>query len=1086
MVGILRIKDQNGEWQDIQALRGEQGPAGPAGKDGPVGPQGPKGADGTMTFSDLTPEQKESLRGPQGIQGPQGEKGEKGDTGEKGADGAVGPQGEKGEQGPIGETGPQGEIGPQGPAGQDGKDGSDYVLTEEDKAEIAGMVEVTGGGGSVAIDGTTIIENADGTISTAIGGSKVVAQPATAVLNYENEVGFTRHNSNNNRYATYLSNQISGLDKNIKYSVELEYRNANTNETGSCVGYIIYTGTSTLAWTAYDLAVFNDTIKAIDYASAQGVYLTGTSNGVYQIYYITKFNIIAPPIYTYETIDAGFVPVGAGLMVNANGELETTIGGLEMYDGTTIIQTGGGCGLFNNSKGRKSVILGDECGCNTNQGNDFNGAVVVGRKSIVSGNGASAFGEENKAYGWATCAIGSNNEAKNTKSSAFGSGLSAGDYLAGQQVYGKFNEIDNNGEYPIIIGNGTSGSNRRNALTINADNQVHIPGALVVGENKALVATQEYVDDAVANAGGGNGNNDSYNIRHEDSNVGEAINRLRDAVEGITYIDFLAGENCGWEEELNTVEADISIINEELYNHIMNDMAEEILLSVDIQGETWGRGFGCNAWREESDGNILYVAGGFEEGFEFDSIVIDTTNQKMRLTFRHGDFNNQEVREFTIRLMDIARSVKFINPEEGIWVARNNGGEEYRLGVRVDGSIGINRNGELSTESWWIPHGDSNVGNKLEELRHQLEGVEFLNFWMGTNFASNVEEMRLSADLIIDSGDIHNQVVFEDEAEEIELSCDFGLEHDWSNGFSGRFIRSVTTDEDGESIKYEANFDGGFLTRAVINVTAGKIKFFFNEGEADILNRPMNYMHLRLVNVNRFVKHIHVGDGLWINRNDGGAVQTIGINVDSSLRFNDNRLGVNTNGLFTIIDEFFPIAWNVGPIDLTSDYVSFSVDNRYSESDFVNWIENVMRDYPKLTLELRLEDGGSGGRGMPDIGWDEDGAGRRTYTIDMSSAIGPNFKNDTGIYQCYIRYTTNSDNRFTVELSRDLSAGNVPPLNKIVWGISNNQLGMAHYFIRNPEQFSFYNENGYRYIEINEGYINRLIDERIANYHANA
>ena len=39
------------------------------------GPQGPKGADGTMSFEDLTTEQRESLRGPAG---PQGEKGEAG------------------------------------------------------------------------------------------------------------------------------------------------------------------------------------------------------------------------------------------------------------------------------------------------------------------------------------------------------------------------------------------------------------------------------------------------------------------------------------------------------------------------------------------------------------------------------------------------------------------------------------------------------------------------------------------------------------------------------------------------------------------------------------------------------------------------------------------------------------------------------------------------------------------------------------------------------------------------------------------------------------------------------------------------
>lgn len=80
MTGILRIKDANGVWQDITAIRGEQGP------------QGPKGADGTMKFEDLTDEQRESLRGP------------------------------------IGETGP---AGPKGDS---------YTITEEDKNEIAQMV----------------------------------------------------------------------------------------------------------------------------------------------------------------------------------------------------------------------------------------------------------------------------------------------------------------------------------------------------------------------------------------------------------------------------------------------------------------------------------------------------------------------------------------------------------------------------------------------------------------------------------------------------------------------------------------------------------------------------------------------------------------------------------------------------------------------------------------------------------------------------------------------------------------------------------------------------------------------------------
>ena len=78
---ILQIKDQKGNWIPIPAIKGDkgdkgdrgltgpQGPEGPVGKTGPQGPQGaqglqgPRGVDGTMTFEDLTPEQKNSLKG---------------------------------------------------------------------------------------------------------------------------------------------------------------------------------------------------------------------------------------------------------------------------------------------------------------------------------------------------------------------------------------------------------------------------------------------------------------------------------------------------------------------------------------------------------------------------------------------------------------------------------------------------------------------------------------------------------------------------------------------------------------------------------------------------------------------------------------------------------------------------------------------------------------------------------------------------------------------------------------------------------------------------------------------------------------
>jgi hypothetical protein len=84
-----------------------------------------------------------------GPAGPQGEPGPAGRDGIDGKDGEPGKDGAQGIQGPVGPEGPQGIQGPEGPAGRDGKDGEpgkdgqdgapgkDYVLTAEDKAEIA-------------------------------------------------------------------------------------------------------------------------------------------------------------------------------------------------------------------------------------------------------------------------------------------------------------------------------------------------------------------------------------------------------------------------------------------------------------------------------------------------------------------------------------------------------------------------------------------------------------------------------------------------------------------------------------------------------------------------------------------------------------------------------------------------------------------------------------------------------------------------------------------------------------------------------------------------------------------------------------
>lgn len=68
-MNILNVRDRDGNWVGIPAI------------------QGPKGKDGTMSFQDLTEEQRESLRGPAGKDGRDGENGLDGQPGPQGADG---------------------------------------------------------------------------------------------------------------------------------------------------------------------------------------------------------------------------------------------------------------------------------------------------------------------------------------------------------------------------------------------------------------------------------------------------------------------------------------------------------------------------------------------------------------------------------------------------------------------------------------------------------------------------------------------------------------------------------------------------------------------------------------------------------------------------------------------------------------------------------------------------------------------------------------------------------------------------------------------------------------------------------------
>ncbi len=149
----------------------------------------------SLTFDDLTPEQKAELTGPSGTspyigengnwfvgeldtgvqaQGAQGPKGEQGPQGDTGATGPKGEQGPQGVQGPKGDQGPQGDTGATGAKGDTGAcvynllDNSDFVHPIA-QAGVNGSHGTTG----YAVDRWNRTSGA--TVSQAADGLKIVS-----------------------------------------------------------------------------------------------------------------------------------------------------------------------------------------------------------------------------------------------------------------------------------------------------------------------------------------------------------------------------------------------------------------------------------------------------------------------------------------------------------------------------------------------------------------------------------------------------------------------------------------------------------------------------------------------------------------------------------------------------------------------------------------------------------------------------------------------------------------------------------------------------------------------------------------------
>jgi hypothetical protein len=367
--------------------------------------------------------------------------------------------------------------------GKPGKDGEDYVLTEEDKAEIAGMVEVTGGGDVDLSDYYTKSET-DDAIQAAVDAIEI---PEGGGGDHPVKAG-----TGDSSVMTLEASSASGSGSLALGS----YSNATSD-------YSVAIGPGTRASSDYATTIGAYTQATQRYQCVTGCYNANDSKALFIVGVGSGTDVNERK--NGLTIDVnqvahfpGSVVVGADkaevatkayvdeAVANAGGSGE---GGSVSVDGTTIVQ---------NEDGTISATTPIKAG--TGHCSIVSKGAISGKGDYTIAIGGSAITGDNHE----SIAIGHSVSAIRQGAVAIGIGLQT--YRPQQMVIGRSNATN----YPnarFIIGSGDGLVGERNAMVVEDDNNVLFPGTVLVQNGDKLsdfkeVATKAYVDEVSVNADG--------------------------------------------------------------------------------------------------------------------------------------------------------------------------------------------------------------------------------------------------------------------------------------------------------------------------------------------------------------------------------------------------------------------------------------------------------------------------------------------------------------------------------------------------------------------------------------------------------
>lgn len=221
----------------------------------------------------------------------------------------------------------------------------------------------------------------------------------------------------------------------------------------------------------------------------------------------------------------------------------------------------------------------------------------------------------------------------------------------------------------------------------------------------------------------------------------------------------------------------------------------------------------------------------------------------------------------------------------------------------------------------------------------------------------------------------------------------------------------------------------------------------------------------RLENIEGGSVEINFSRGLNYNPD----TKTVAVKAQSPVAFTNNgALTVNQDNLFNRGGAEWFLNKPVGPVPMNNTITTIDVEENLDE-----WFANL-QDNEIVRCRFRTPDLGFGGGvgAMIQRGQSAINGISYDYLLDMTGCMNAETRAGIGILSIYMGYNTGI---ISFIFERDVSVA-LGDINNVELGEQVNVPSLAHYWIGRNQQWNITGNNN---IEINEDYINELIDAKI-------